>query len=43
MHQWELIRRMENKFKEEVRSSGRMNDTSGIMGVRITKLPEGEE
>ena len=43
MHQWELIRRMENSFKEEVKTSGMLHDTPGIPGVGITKLLEGEE
>ena len=43
MHQWELIRRMESSFEEEVKTSGRLHDTPGIPGVGITKLPEGEE
>ena len=43
MHQWELIRRMENYFQEEVKKNGKMHDTPGILGVGITKLPEGEE
>ena len=43
MHQWELIRCMENSFSEEVKQSVRVYHTAGAKGVGILKLSNEEE
>ena len=42
-NQWELIRRMEDSFLEEVKQSMKVYDTTGAPGVVILKLPEEEK